>query len=342
MAKIKALVPSEEYFHGHISLEQTGDYVKPWRIPFEQVKLFPPDDRLPEKAQTLAGVRVVFKTDADTVGLTVQPLGEPRHFDLTCNNQLLQSRILAAEQSEIIFDGLQSKDKTLEIWLPQRNVAFLKNILVPEGAAIEPVEDSRLKWVTYGSSITHCGEAHSPARTWPALVARKCDLNLTCLGFGGDCHLEPMMARLIRDLPANFISMKLGINVQGGNSLNERTFGPAVIGLIKIVREKHAQTPMAIISPIISPPRETEENEVEMSLTKMRDIIADCVQRLRDYGDSNLFYFDGLELFGAKETKYMPDELHPDGDGQHVLADNFIDVVYKSIRQKYHEFPQPQ
>ena len=66
-----------------------------------------------------------------------------------------------------------------------------------------------------------------------------------------------MIARMIRDLPADFLSMKVGINIQGGNTLNERTFRAAIIGFVQIVREKHPDTPFAVISPIYSPPRET-------------------------------------------------------------------------------------
>ena len=72
-------------------------------------------------------------------------------------------------------------------------------------------------WATWGSSLTHCVRAGSAARVWPGTVARTHDVNLVNLGFGGQCHLDPMVAMHIRDLPASCISMKLGINMMSGS-----------------------------------------------------------------------------------------------------------------------------
>ena len=58
------------------------------------------------------------------------------------------------------------------------------------------------------------GCAASPATTWPATCARVADLNLTSFGFGGQCHMDQAMARVIRDMEADCISLKLGINVR--------------------------------------------------------------------------------------------------------------------------------
>ena len=72
---------------------------------------------------------------------------------------------------------------------------------------------------------------------------------------------------MIRELPANYLSLKLGINVHNAASMNIRTFRPAVIGFVHIVREKHPDTPLVVISPIFSPPRETTPNAAESTLT---------------------------------------------------------------------------
>ena len=51
-------------WQGIISLEVTEDFAKPWRIPFEQQELFPPDAIL-ERASALAGVRVSFYSNSN-------------------------------------------------------------------------------------------------------------------------------------------------------------------------------------------------------------------------------------------------------------------------------------
>ena len=163
-------------------------------------------------------------------------------------------------------------------------------------------------------------------------MARRRQLNLTCLGYGGNCHLEPALACMIREMPADFISLKLGINVYGAASLSPRTFKPAVIGFVQILREKHPDIPIAVVSPIVSAPRETEPNAVGLSLSLMREEVADAVRRMVDCGDANLHYFDGLRLFGEHlAADYQPDRCHPNGDGYEILGKNFLDSVLGEI-----------
>ena len=121
--------------------------------------------------------------------------------------------------------------------------------------------------------------------------------------------------------------MKVGINIQGSQSLNARTFKAAIIGFVSIVREKHPETPFAVVSPIFSPPRETTRKAVGFSLSDMREEVAEAVELLKAHDDANIHYVDGLKIFGAEYTDMLPDELHPNAKGYEVLAQNFVDEV---------------
>jgi hypothetical protein len=201
-------------------------------------------------------------------------------------------------------------------------------LAVDEDARVERFDDRRPRWIAWGSSITQCRGAHSPARTWPAVVARRRDFHLTSLGFGGNCHAEPMVARMIRDLPADIISLSLGINIQGGCSLAPRTFLPQIIGIVEIIREQHPDIPVVLASPIISPPRETTPNAVGFSLTGMRRVIAEAADILIRHGAGPLYYIDGLKILGPNETQYLPDQLHPNAEGYLVYAENYDREVF--------------
>ncbi len=143
--------------------------------------------------------------------------------------------------------------------------------------------------------------------------------------------MEPMMARMIRDLPANYLSMKVGINVQGHSSLSSRTFRPAIIGFVQILREKHLETPLAVISPIFSPPLETNNNAVGFNLTDMRQEVAQAVADLKSCGDANVHYVDGLKLFGKNLGHMLPDDLHPNAKGYKLMGQNFVNEVAKPV-----------
>ena len=328
---------NRELFHGAISLEQGDGWVKPWRIPFERRELFSPkpESGLDLRAEMPTGVRIRFETDSRITGLVVVPDDEAdRTFDLVYDNELLQTVQLPSGQDEVSFDPLPASvpegKHVLEIWLAADFPVAVRQLRIEKQATITADPDGRKKWITYGSSITHCRSAHSPAQTWPAYVARKRNLNFTGLGYGGQCHLDGMIARMIRDLPADVITLKLGINMHGG-SVSLRTFKPMIISFIEIVREKHPDIPMGVISPILSPPRETTEGSTGYTLEKMREALAYCVDLLRNAGDANLHYFDGLSVFGHDHVQYLPDELHPDGDGYLKLGENIDRIVMTQL-----------
>lgn len=323
-------------WQGAISLQHTDQWIMPWRIPYASRDLFPPE-ALQERAAMAAGVRLSFRSDTQVVAGHIDPTPDTGNVDLYCDGKFQGSAGLS-EKKSFLFDGLSPGEKLIELWLPQYGQFRLRFLELGAGASIAPYEDPRPKWVTYGSSITHCRAAERPGETWPAIVAREQGLNLTCLGYGGNCHLEPMLARMIRDLPADFLSMKVGINIYGSGSLNPRTFRPAVIGFIKIVRENHPNTPFAAVSPIFSPPRESVSNPVGFTLASMREEVAEAVQAMKAQGDRNIYYVDGLDLFGPEHADMLPDELHPSAEGYKVLAQNFqrhvAEIVFPPAKRK--------
>jgi hypothetical protein len=322
---------TEAMVQGAVSFERGDGWVCPWRIPFEERELFPPKG-MADRTAIAAGIRLRVTTDTTNIGLETEPLDyaglEARGaFDLVMDGKLIQSVPAVQGESSIIFDAVKPGVKVIEIWMPVRIRIRLRKLLVDKGAAVQVTADTRRRWTTYGSSITFCGECHSPARTWPATVAREKNLNLTCLGFAGQCHMEPMVARLIRDIPADMISLKVGINIHN-TTLSERTFKPALIGMVKLIREKQPSVPVAVISPIISPGRETTPGKTGMTLEMMRGELEDGVGRLIAHGDRRLKYFDGRVLLGAAEVGYLPDGLHPNGDGYELMGRRFCELIY--------------
>lgn len=326
---------SDELFQGAISLEKTVQGVMPWRIPFREIDLFPPD-AINGKAAIPAGVRLHFISDTRQVGLHVVPSDGKRLFDCVVNGDLRQTVRLSAHDSTLLFDDLPGGRQSIEIYLPQTDPVTVTNLFIQKASSFELPKEKQPRWISYGSSITQCATAASPAQTWPAIVARQQELHLTCLGYSGNCHVEPMLARMIRDLPADFISLCLGINVYGANSLNLRTFRAMVIGFIQIIREKHRKVPLLVMSPIYSEPREETENAVGLTLTQMRNELELAVQDIQQLGDLNLHYVNGLEVFGADYSGYLPDQLHPDAEGYRIMGSRFGEMILeRNIVQRH-------
>jgi GDSL-like Lipase/Acylhydrolase family/SsfX3, N-terminal domain len=325
-------IPSSDQrltYCGAVSVQSNENWSKPWRMPWQDIELYPPE--LLPKLETPAGVRIRFATDSVNIKLIPAPLTAAGQVDLVINDEIIETVEFKQTAAEIAFAPLPSGKKTIELWLSQKMPMSICGIEIDDTATLKKSEDNRPKWITYGSSITQCGAAASPATTWPAIVARTRGLNLTCLGFGGQCHGDPVILKMIRDMPVDIVSMCLGINIHGNGSFNQRSFRPMVIGAIMTVRENHPDVPLVITSPIYCSDREDTPTPGNsgLSLKMMRDEISTAVEIMQARGDKKLFYLNGLDLFDVELAEYLPDGLHPDADGYHILGENFLREVFE-------------
>ncbi len=307
------------------SAEVANGSVKPWRIPHKEKALY--DMNLVERAVMPTGIRLVFRTNSTTITGNCDSVDERSNIDLVVNGRLAGS-VETVNETSFQFENLGSETKDIELWMPQFGSIRIDNLTFDDSAETSATSESTApKWITYGSSITHCRTADSPTKTWPAIVARTRGYDLTCLGFGGQCHLDPMIARLIRDREADLISLCVGINIYGAGSLNERTFAPGIMGFIQIVREKHPTTPIALISPIYSPSRETALNPVGFTLEQVRKEVKRAGETLQAHGDDNITYINGLDVFDSDNAHLLPDDLHPNNEGYGIMASNLLGLL---------------
>lgn len=326
---MQALPLTKTLLQGAVSVEETPEGLRPWRIPWQEQTLFAPP--LVVEAGMPAGVRVGFESTTQSVEISFEPADVERLVDCVIDDELVATAVLPAGERTVRFSGLAARTKRVELFLSQKAPMVVTGVAIDDGATWRELSDGRPRWITYGSSITQAKAAASPAETWPAIVARKRKLHLTCLGYSAQCHLEPMVARMIRDLPADFVSLCLGINVMGGATLSPRTFRWAAIGMVKIIREKHPEIPIVVQSPIYSPDRETNENAVGFNLVKMRAELQEAVAALQALGDARLYYVDGLSILGPEYADYLPDRLHPDAEGYRIMARNFEKHVIEGL-----------
>lgn len=323
-----------------------------------------------------SGVRLAFATDSDVIELDVMLTGidYPGNttpapcFDLVVDGAVVAGHATASgarwvvppigsgrvepeyvpgEPETVVFEGLGSARKDVEIWLPQNRRVELRGLRIADGASLGATAGAATRWVHYGSSISQCSEADRPTHTWPAVAARAAGVDLTSLGFGGQAQLDQCVARTIRDLPCEAISAKVGVNIVNADSLRERTFVPALHGFLDTVRDGHPATPLLVVTPIYFPASEEHPGPTAfvgmragvyarppelalgaLSIGRIRELITMVVERRRQAGDANLHVLDGRELFGEGDAGDLPDGLHPNTAGYMRMGERFARLAF--------------
>ncbi len=324
--------------------------------------------------QMPCGARLELDTDATVieleVGLTLVQLGDdpvvPAAFDLTVAGQVvarptsIDGTVISIDRTDgsidfrpgpssttVQFEGLPADTKRVEIWLPHAAAVTLHELRVDDGAAVAaPAPDPRRRWAHYGSSISHCLEATSPTGVWPVVAARQADVALDSFAIAGQCQLDPFVARTLRDLPLDLISLKLGINLVNGDTMRERAFVPAVHGFLDTIRDGHPSIPLLVVTPILCPAHEQHPGPTvggtpisvidrrpalavgSLTVGRIRELLAEVVAARRAAGDEHLHLLDGRELFGENDLDDLPDGLHPNAAGYQRMGERFHAVAF--------------
>lgn len=365
------LINSPAVFIGALDFDQRPQGISPRRLPAWTRSQLP--RMMDVMARMPSGVRLAFVTDSTRIQLTalttnmVTPPDSPRTviFDLeidgeiasvgdTAGNHILLDpsdpenfQLMRGDTFVAQFENLGSERKFCQLWLPHNALVEVRSLGLDEGACLEAPPEITNRWIHYGSSISHCLEAEQPTGTWPAVAANKVGMSLFSLGFAGQCHLDQFVARTIRDMDADVISIKTGINVVNMDSMRERTFVPALHGFLDTIREGKPDTPIVIASPIFCPSAEHRpgptianaegrfvtlpgHDEIQagcLTLTRIRKLIEELVEARRA-SDPHLGYINGLELFSEADADDLPDDLHPNPEGYRRMGERFASQVF--------------
>jgi hypothetical protein len=251
------------------------------------------------------------------------------------------------------FTGLPARDKRVELWLPHQERTEL--VALRTDAPVVPLPPGgRPVWVHHGSSISQGSNAAGPTETWPALAAATGGVDLVNLGFSGSMMLDPFVARVMRDLPADLLSVKIGINLVNGDVMRRRAFAPAVHGFLDTLRDGHPTTPLLVVGPVLCPMHEDSpgpgapdfsDGTVRFRTTgdpadvtaaptgrlSLRAIRAELVRVVAERApDPNLHLLDGLALYGEADAAAHPllDRLHPGPAAHRLMGERFAAHVF--------------
>ncbi|MEV4282633.1 GDSL-type esterase/lipase family protein [Actinoplanes xinjiangensis] len=369
-------VPSE-LLRGAAEAEVTARGLRPHRLPAWVREQFPDGQLLSMESQP-SGVRLVFATTATRMDLVTHPTrihypgavrprgridvyvdGEPVVRDVLDGGDRIEVDLATGGTTfhtgrphTTTVSGLPAGRHRVEIWLPHNESVELIDLRAD--APIEPDDLERPVWVHHGSSISHGSNAPGPGDTWPAVAARRAGVELRNLGLGGSALVDAFLARVIRDAPADLISVKLGINVVNLDGMRVRTFVPAVHGFLDTIRDGHPDVPLLLISPLfcgihedtpgpgaIDPasigsgqvrflatgtPGDTAQGR--LTLQVIRRELRSLVERRA--ADENLHFLDGTMLYGPDDATELPlpDGLHPGAEAHQLIGTRFAEYAF--------------
>ncbi|MET0901098.1 MAG: GDSL-type esterase/lipase family protein [Mycobacterium sp.] len=374
---MKATAIEPRLLHGLAELEFTDHGVQLHRLPAWVRHQFPDRQLLAMESQP-SGARLVLRTTARTVELTTQATrmayrgavrprgcldifvnGDFRSRDVLDGGDVVEIDLETGDVTSMtgpahttVVTGLPPGENRVEIWLPHNeSVALLE--LRADGPVAEDVAASPT-WVHHGSSISQGSNATAPSETWPATAARRGNVAIRNLGFGGSALVDPFMARVIRDTPADYLSVKFGINVVNLDAMHLRAFVPAVHGFLDTIRDGHPETPIVVISPVfcgihentpgpaaidtstvgtgqvqfIATGRPEDRAHGRLTLEVIRRELQSLIQRRGD--DRNLHYLDGTTLFGPADAVELPlpDGLHPNAAAHLRIGERFAEYAF--------------
>lgn len=368
---------TQEFVLGAAELENTERGVRPHRLPASIRERYA-DGQLALMEAQPSGVRIAFTTTAHSITLEVHATrvayrgakrargvldtfidGSEYSSTILTDGDVIEldmnsgeSTFTSGNTDVLELQELPDVEKTVEIWLPHNEQIEL--IGLRTDASIKQLASSEPLWVHHGSSISHGSNATHPTGIWPVVAARLGGARLQNLGFGGSALVDSFMARVIRDTPADIISVKLGINVVNLDAMRLRSFIPAIHGFIDTIRDGHPDTPLIIISPLfcgihedtpgpgtfdtaslgtdsvqfIATGTKGDTASGKLTLRVIRDALEQVVSSRSD--DPNLHYIDGLRLYGENDAIALPlpDGLHPGTEGHELIGRRFAEIAF--------------
>ena len=295
-----------------------------WRLPKSQQPAIPKGGWTRAVAPDGARIRFTCATAQLAIRVqVVQPHTKVAHFDAYINDEYAGSGGSRSPETKdlVLFSGRDRSPKNITIYLPNTSEVRVLAVGIDAGAALKPAPAFAIEapLIAYGSSVLQgTGSAHA-SKTYPAVVARKLNLDFVNLGFGGAGKAEPHVVALANRPAASCFLFDLG------KSYGAQTQEPFA-RMLADIRKTHPTVPIICVTPIFSTKEDTEKGYREKS-ENLRTLMRDAAVERRNAGDWNIHVVEGLELFGPADKHLFNDPLHPNDAGNELMGERLVELI---------------
>jgi len=189
------------------------------------------------------------------------------------------------------------------------------------GAGIRPPraeELPALRYMAYGTSITHGHSASAPHLTYAAQTARHLGVDLLNFGVAGSCHCEPELADYLAGREDwDIASLALSVNMM---EFSETEFEKRVRYFVHTVAGADARRPVACVTLFryFGDLHTRDEVHPTEKVGRFRQIVRDAVA---DCPTPNAHLVEGPDIL-ADLTGLSPDLIHPADNGMIDMGRN--------------------
>ena len=202
-----------------------------------------------------------------------------------------------------------------------------------EGANVRPPEAADLpgvRYLAYGTSITHGFDAEGPHLSYVSQTARRLGADLINLGVGGAAHCEPELADYIAERDDWDIStLALSVNMQG---FGLEDFRDRISYMVNRVAEADPRRPVACVTLYpyfrdfgIELPGEPVGGSPEQYRQALRDVTAACPHR-------NVHLIEGPDIL-QDISGLTADLIHPGDNGMIEMGLNLAQKLKGLLAQ---------
>jgi lysophospholipase L1-like esterase len=276
-----------------------------------------------------AGVELRFVVDGPECAVTLRNPGEATEVHVYRGSFQMPHLPIGAGQTrrfllarpagwgDIEPAALRSGGWDPAVWRLRMDNADLELLEVdPLGSAIRPplaAEKPALRWLAYGSSITH-----SFLHGYPQVAARTLHVDVLNKGMSGSCHIEPEAADWLATLDFDFATLELGINMRG--AFEPDAFERRARHLVDKLRAARPQAPLVLITHFIN--REHQCTDASAVALLRQRAFDDALRRIHaGAADPRLHLIEGTEILDDFSL-LAADLIHPTHDGHARMGQN--------------------
>jgi hypothetical protein len=141
------------------------------------------------------------------------------------------------------------------------------------------------------------------------MLARDLNIDFVNLGFSGFGKGDLPVARAMASLDASCYVLDYGANNPTPENMEE-----VYLPFIKEIRKVKKDTPIVLVTPILSSNEAWEEN-FKKRKDGLRDVVRKAYKEYIDSGDSNIYLIEGLDLISFEDSDGIVDNNHPNDIG---------------------------